>query len=206
MGLDDKSTSLIPEWKRGHFSLLFDGSAKPAALLFLDHRKKRYFDLTAERKKQSTAIDAEVCPGSLHVRMLGAAPCVCAQAHLMCAYPACMCLQIMPKQEVAYLGMASAAGLMVCILALDSETAMPVQDTAARQQQSLAVHLPCMHAAGACCLLTVCLPGCRSGERNDCRRRSQDQDEGQRVQVQARVGGAGGGADGDDRRLEDQGL
>ena len=64
MGMDDKSTTLIPEWKRGSFSLLFDGSTVPATLLFLDHRKGRYFDLTAERKKQGHAVDAEVSKSS----------------------------------------------------------------------------------------------------------------------------------------------
>lgn len=62
MGIEDKNAGLIPEWKRGHFSLLFDGTPKPATLLFLDHRKKRFFDLTAERKKQNSAsTEAEVC-------------------------------------------------------------------------------------------------------------------------------------------------
>ncbi|KAK9802714.1 hypothetical protein WJX73_010521 [Symbiochloris irregularis] len=61
MGLDDKSTSLIPQWKRGHFSLVFNGSTHPATLHFLDHRKQRFFDLNAERKKHASAsIEAQV--------------------------------------------------------------------------------------------------------------------------------------------------
>lgn len=61
MGLDEKSTSLIPQWKRGHFSLVFDGSTTPATLLFLDHRKARYLNLLAERKKHVAGmVDAEV--------------------------------------------------------------------------------------------------------------------------------------------------
>lgn len=61
MGLDDKSTSLIPQWKRGHFSLVFNGSTQPATLHFLDHRKQRFFDLNAERKKHASAsIEAQV--------------------------------------------------------------------------------------------------------------------------------------------------
>lgn len=73
MGLDDKSTSLIPEWKRGHFSLLFDGSTTPSTLLFLDHRKCRFFDLTKERKK-NTAADLEVPPSQ---SQSGVASCTC---------------------------------------------------------------------------------------------------------------------------------
>ncbi len=60
MGIDDKSSSLIPEWKRGHFSLLFDGATMPATLLLLDHRKQTIVDLQAEKKRHRPDLDTEV--------------------------------------------------------------------------------------------------------------------------------------------------
>ena len=69
MGLDDKSSSLIPQWKRGHFSLVFDGSQQPAALHFLDHRKGRFYNLNAELKKQTAAsLETEVRSQSVCMR------------------------------------------------------------------------------------------------------------------------------------------
>ena len=71
MGLDDKNTGLLPQWKRGHFSLLFDGATTPATILLCDHVKKKYLDLNQEKKKHKPSIDEEVgfallawnCPG-----------------------------------------------------------------------------------------------------------------------------------------------
>ena len=60
MGVDDKAKSLIPSWKRGHFSLLFDGAPQPASLLLADHRKRTVVDLTQEKKKHRPEIDDEV--------------------------------------------------------------------------------------------------------------------------------------------------
>lgn len=67
MGIDDKAGTLIPTWKRGHFSLLFDGAQKPASLLLVDHKKQTVVDLTKEKKKHKPDIDEEVLP-LLHVR------------------------------------------------------------------------------------------------------------------------------------------
>jgi len=60
MGLDDKNTSLLPQWKRGHFSLLFDGATTPATILLCDHVKKKFLDLSQEKKKHRPSIDEEV--------------------------------------------------------------------------------------------------------------------------------------------------
>ena len=60
MGIDDKANTLIPQWKRGHFSLLFDGRPTPATLLLVDHRKKTVVDLTKEKRKHRPDIDDEV--------------------------------------------------------------------------------------------------------------------------------------------------
>lgn len=62
MGIDDKAGTLIPQWKRGHFSLLFNGRTLPATLLLVDHRKKTIVDLTKEKKKHQPDIDDEVRP------------------------------------------------------------------------------------------------------------------------------------------------
>ena len=59
-GVNSKSTSLMPEWKHGHFSLLFDGAPTPSTLFFVDHVKQRYYDLTKERKASQPTIDSEV--------------------------------------------------------------------------------------------------------------------------------------------------
>ena len=59
MGIDDKSAALIPEWKRGHFSLLFDGAATPATVLLLDHKKQTIVDLQAEKKRHRPDVDTE---------------------------------------------------------------------------------------------------------------------------------------------------
>ena len=60
MGIDDKANTLIPQWKRGHFSLLFDGRPTPATLLLVDHRKGTLVDLTKEKRKHRPDIDDEV--------------------------------------------------------------------------------------------------------------------------------------------------
>ena len=60
MGLDVKRTGILPVWKKGHFSLLCDGSQTPATMLLLDHGKKKYWDLYAEKKKNRPTLDEEV--------------------------------------------------------------------------------------------------------------------------------------------------
>ena len=60
MGMDDKRTSLLPQWKRGHFSLLFDGATTPATILLCDHAKRKYLDLSKEKKKHKPSLDDEV--------------------------------------------------------------------------------------------------------------------------------------------------
>ena len=60
MGINSKASGVMPEWKHGHFSLLFDGAPTPATLLFVDHVKQRYFDLTKERKQSQPSLDHEV--------------------------------------------------------------------------------------------------------------------------------------------------
>ena len=60
MGIDDKANTLIPQWKRGHFSLLFDGRPTPASLLLVDHRKQTVVDLTKERRTKRPEVDDEV--------------------------------------------------------------------------------------------------------------------------------------------------
>ncbi len=45
MGIDDHSPSLVPEWKRGHFSLLYDASGDKARALFVNHTDKKYIDV-----------------------------------------------------------------------------------------------------------------------------------------------------------------
>ncbi|KAL4444592.1 hypothetical protein ABPG77_002409 [Micractinium sp. CCAP 211/92] len=60
MGLDDQTRSLIPRWKRGHFSLLVDAGATPTAAFLVDHTERVYYDLYRERKAHLRSIDEEV--------------------------------------------------------------------------------------------------------------------------------------------------
>ena len=64
MGIDDKANTLIPQWKRGHFSLLFDGRPTPASLLLVDHRKQTVVDLTKESPLRCSPPDATLEQGS----------------------------------------------------------------------------------------------------------------------------------------------
>lgn len=60
MGIDSKSSSLIPQWKRGQFSLLFDGRCQPASIKLLDRRKQTFIDVQAEKRVHKTDKEAEV--------------------------------------------------------------------------------------------------------------------------------------------------
>ena len=60
MGLDVKRTGILPVWKKGHFSLICDGSKTPATMLLCDHTKKKYWDLYAEKKRHRPTLDEEV--------------------------------------------------------------------------------------------------------------------------------------------------
>ena len=51
---------MIPEWKRGHFSLLFDGGFQPSLILLLDREKKTWMDLHKEKKQTGKDPDNEV--------------------------------------------------------------------------------------------------------------------------------------------------
>ena len=72
MGVDEESTSMIPDWKRGHFSLLFDGAFQPSLILLLDHEKKTWMDLHKEKKQAGKDPDSEV--GTCAVCRLAALP------------------------------------------------------------------------------------------------------------------------------------
>jgi hypothetical protein len=76
MGIDDKKRTLIPRWKRGHFSLLVNGGATPTAAYLVDHTTRTYYDLYRERKAHLKSIDVEVAEmiaeGAGKVRMVDA--------------------------------------------------------------------------------------------------------------------------------------
>lgn len=64
MGIEKHSTGILPEWKRGRFSLLFDGVQTPAQLCLVDHVRKTYLDITEEKQQRKHAgqfdVDADV--------------------------------------------------------------------------------------------------------------------------------------------------
>lgn len=59
MGMDEETKKMIPQWRRGHFSLLFDASTQPASVFICDHEKKLFANM-ASKKKKIRDIDAEV--------------------------------------------------------------------------------------------------------------------------------------------------
>ncbi len=46
MGVDHAASSVLPQWKRGHFSLVYDASGEKPAIWFLNHKKKTYIDVS----------------------------------------------------------------------------------------------------------------------------------------------------------------
>ena len=60
MGMDEESKKMIPQWRRGHFSLLFDASTQPASVLICDHQKKLFANMADRKKKKARDMDGEV--------------------------------------------------------------------------------------------------------------------------------------------------
>ena len=59
-GIDPNSSSLLPAWKRGPFSLLVDASTTPVSAALVDHIDATWVDLYAERKAVVKDIDQDV--------------------------------------------------------------------------------------------------------------------------------------------------
>ncbi len=70
MGMDEDVKKMIPQWRRGHFSMLFDASTQPANVFICDHQKKLFASMA--KKKKVRDMDAEVRSN-----------CVALQHHLM---------------------------------------------------------------------------------------------------------------------------
>lgn len=68
-GVEENAKSMLPQWKRGHFSILFDGATTPNTMLLLDRVRGSYIDLAAEKKAVRPNLDDEA---SAH-----AAPLLC---------------------------------------------------------------------------------------------------------------------------------
>eukprot|EP00210_Caulerpa_lentillifera_P000558 g539.t1 len=62
MGIAKNSKALIPEWRRGKFSLLFDGSKTKSCIFLAFHETKEYLDLTEEKqeRKKNGSVEADV--------------------------------------------------------------------------------------------------------------------------------------------------
>lgn len=60
MGIKEESAGILPEWKRGHFSLLFDCSTPRASIFLLDWEKQTYIDVQHEKKASKPDPDMEV--------------------------------------------------------------------------------------------------------------------------------------------------
>lgn len=53
-------SGLLPEWKRGQFSLLVDAATNPSRMQFVDWTKRTVVDLAAERKAHKPFLEEEV--------------------------------------------------------------------------------------------------------------------------------------------------
>lgn len=62
MGVEDEQSSMIPKWKRGHFSILFDGATQPSAVYLVNWAARSFVDVQKEKKKAQSDPDAEVYP------------------------------------------------------------------------------------------------------------------------------------------------
>lgn len=58
MGVDEENKKMIPQWRRGHFSMLFDASTQPASVFICDHEKKLFANMATQKKVRD--MDAEV--------------------------------------------------------------------------------------------------------------------------------------------------
>ena len=64
MGMDEESKKMIPQWRRGHFSLLFDASTQPATVFICHHQKRLFANMADRKKKKARDMEAEVCASS----------------------------------------------------------------------------------------------------------------------------------------------
>ncbi len=51
MGIDHAASSILPEWKRGHFSLIYDASGDKARIWFLNRKRESYVDVAGARAR-----------------------------------------------------------------------------------------------------------------------------------------------------------
>eukprot|EP00884_Botryococcus_braunii_P006876 jgi/Botrbrau1/1618/Bobra.0185s0033.1 len=58
-GVEENGNTMLPQWKRGHFSLLFDGATTPNTMLLLDHVRGSYVDLGAEKRANKMDLESE---------------------------------------------------------------------------------------------------------------------------------------------------
>ena len=177
VGLNSKSTGMMPDWKHGHFSLLFDGAQTPATLFFVDHVKQRYYDLSKERKSSQPSIDAEARTplrdmGCMHTcvasrgapQQVGAVP----GGHRQHLGRARSCKQ--PAATVHYLACGAAC--------FQAETCRNGPACCRSSRPSRIMHIKARRAG--------------AGERDDAGALRAHQDEGGRLQVQASTNLAGG--------------
>ena len=85
MGMDEENKKMIPQWRRGHFSMLFDASTQPASVFICDHEKKLFANM-ATKKKKVRDIDAEV---SLSFDCCRRTPYESCPVSLMCFWKSC---------------------------------------------------------------------------------------------------------------------
>ena len=74
MGVDEGASSMLPKWKRGHFSVLFNGATQPSAVYLVDWAARTFVDVQKEKKKAKQPPDAEArrppTPVALHCAAL----------------------------------------------------------------------------------------------------------------------------------------
>eukprot|EP00798_Chlamydomonas_sp_ICE-L_P012745 gene12745-15994_t len=60
MGIDKEGSGMLPEWKRGNFSLLYDTSGETAVVAFVNHKKKTWVNLKEAKKQMKPHTDSSL--------------------------------------------------------------------------------------------------------------------------------------------------
>lgn len=60
IGVDTSSGSLLPKWRRGRFSIIFDGQSQPQRVLFLQHEQQRVVPVVEQQLKEHFDIEEDI--------------------------------------------------------------------------------------------------------------------------------------------------
>ncbi|GLI68183.1 hypothetical protein VaNZ11_012527 [Volvox africanus] len=72
MGIDVENANVVPTWKRGHFSLLYNATGEKARAIIVNHADKTFLDVKGASKRLG-ALESEINPVEAEVNELMAA-------------------------------------------------------------------------------------------------------------------------------------